>query len=180
MEIKTKSTFQEKMDAAIIMRKLSGMLSKDNKRYRIIYTVCFLIGLFDLYVSLRINGKSSVVLSSILIVFSSLNVIFANKINIKNIRRNVKRYYKTVSKQYNYDFTESTEVTIKIDGDYLEVATCGVITKYSLKEYVRYFAESYFYVFEFNNGKYLFMNKNDFPDMESLRNFENAILNNKI
>jgi len=37
MEIKTKSTFQEKMDAAIIMRKLSGMLSKDNKRYSIIF-----------------------------------------------------------------------------------------------------------------------------------------------
>jgi len=66
------------------------------------------------------------------------------------------------------------------DVKYPEDTSLGVITKYSLKEYIRYFAESYFYVFEFNNGKYLFMNKNDFPDMESLRNFENAILNNKI
>ena len=66
------------------------------------------------------------------------------------------------------------------DVKYPEVASLGVITKYSLKEYIRYFAESYFYVFEFNNGKYLFMNKTDFSDTESLKNFENAILNNRI
>lgn len=180
MEIKTKSTLQEKMDVAIIIRKLSGMLSKDDKKRRIIYAVFFLIGLFYLYLSLRISAKDSVILSSILISFGLVNVIFANKINTKNIRRNVKKYYRTISKQYNYDFTQPAEVTLKIDGDYLEVASLGVITKYSLKEYIRYFAESYFYVFEFNNGKYLFMNKNDFPDTESLRNFENSILNNRI
>ena len=66
------------------------------------------------------------------------------------------------------------------DVKYPEDTSLGVITKYSLKEYIRYFAESYFYVFEFNNGKYLFMNKNDFPDTESLKNFENTILNNRI
>ena len=179
MEIKVKSTFQEKTDAAIIARKLSGVLSKDNKKRRIIHMAFLLIGVLYLYIALRTNNNSLIFISSIMIVFCFVNIIFANKINIKNMKRNVKRYYKIASKQYNYDFTQPTDVTIKIDDDYLEVESHGVIQKYLLKEYIRYFVEMEFYIFEFKNGKYLFMNKEDFPNTESLKNFENAILNNK-
>ncbi|MGP1594368.1 MAG: hypothetical protein ACTTH8_03880 [Treponema sp.] len=179
MEIKTKSTFQEKIDTAIILRKLSGVLRKDNRKRRIIWSIFLLAGVLYLHLAVGSNNKILLFLSVILILLSLVNIIYANSINNKNIKKNIKRYYKIISKQYNYDFREPTDVTVKIDGDYLETESLGVVTKYKLKEYIRYFTELNFYIFEFNNGKYLFMNKECFPNEESLKNFENALLNNE-
>lgn len=175
MELKSKSTFQDKVEIAVIIRKMSGVLNKDNKRRRIICGVFSAIGLLYLFSSIKFKNVFLFICSILIIIYGMLNIIFAEKINIRNIKRNVTRYYKIACKKYNYDFAQEMESTVRINDESVEVGTVDSITKYFLNDYVRSFTEGNYHFYEFKNGKYIIMSKDDFKNEETLKAFEAAI-----
>ena len=163
MELKCKKTIQDTIDSTIIVRRLSGIEKKNTKQRQIIYTVFLLISIYLLFLGIKAKLLSTSIMSAILIIISCINIIFAKKINNRNCKKNILKNYKTISKNYNHDFLESTDLNIKIENGFIETETLGSITKYSTEDYIKSFTEDRFYVFEFTNGKYIFINKEDLP-----------------
>ncbi len=164
MEILSKNTLQDTIEAEIILRRLSGILERHNRRGRILYCGFLVLGVILFVWDLRLKLLFSTVPSVALVIASLVNIIFADRINRYYYKRSIKRNYKIVSKKYNYDFCEPTTVKIIIENDFVEVETLDQITKFYIKDYVRYFKEGRFYIFEFTNGKYIFIDIEDVSD----------------
>jgi len=90
--------------------------------------------------------------------------IFLKKSYKSRLIKNLKKYNATVRQKYNIGDTYETTTEIK-DG-YIESSSLGTITKYSLKDYVSKSENENFYIFEFTNGRYIFLKKENFPTKE--------------
>ena len=170
MELNLQNTLQNSIDTAIILRKLSGISKKNNNARRKMYIIFLLLSSILFILGFHSKVLFTAILSAVLILFSIINIIFANKINIYYYKRNVLKNYKIIGKQYNHNFLEPTNVKIKIENGYVEIESLDKITKYPLQDYVKYFKEERFHVFEFKNGKYIFINQEDLSD-EKLKEF---------
>ena len=162
IEIKESKSFDDTVEIAILLRKFSGLSARDARRRRGIYAVYFVLMLGFLYFSIRIKGLFGICLSGALAVFSLLNIIFAEKINNKNIRRNMERNFKVINKKYNRDFTEPQTSLTKIHDGIIEMESQDKVTKCFAKDYIKNWEEGRFYVLEFKNGSYIFFKKETF------------------
>ena len=161
MELKLKNTIQDTIDSAIIVRRLSGIEKKTTLRRRIIYVIYLIISSGLLFMTIKSKLLGTSIFTCVLLLTSCANIIFAKKINNRLYKKNVLKNYRIISKNYNHDFLEPTDFNLKIENGFVETETLGSITRYSLEDYIRYFCEDRFCIFEFKNGKYIFINTND-------------------
>ena len=161
MELKLKNTIQDTIDSAIIVRRLSGIEKKTTLRRRIIYVIYLIISSGLLFMTIKSKLLGTSIFTCVLLLTSCANIIFAKKINNHLYKKNVLKNYRIISKNYNHDFLEPTDFNLKIENGFVETETLGSITRYSLEDYIRYFWEDRFCIFEFKNGKYIFINTND-------------------
>ena len=161
MELKLKNTIQDTIDSAIIVRRLSGIEKKTTLRRRIIYVIYLIISSGLLFMTIKSKLLGTSIFTCVLLLISCANIIFPKKINNRLYKKNVLKNYKIISKNYNHDFLEPTDFNLKIENGFVETETLGSITRYALKDYIRYFCEDRFCIFEFKNGKYIFININD-------------------
>ncbi len=176
MELKCKTTIQDVIDATIIVRRLSGIEEKNIKQRRIIYFIFLLISICLLFMAIKAKFYTTLIMSAILIVISFINIIFAKKINNKNFKKNVLKNYETISKNYNHDFLEPTDLNIKIENGFVETESLGSITKYPIEDFIRNFKEDRFSIFEFKNGKFLFINLKEITE-DQLEEFYKELIN---
>lgn len=164
MELKCKNTIQDVIDSTIIVRRLSGIEKKNTLQRRIIYIIFFLTSSYLLFLAIKPKLLCTSVMSAILIVISCINIIFAKRINNKNLEKNILKNYKTISKNYNHDFLEPTDLNIRIENGFVETESLGCITKYPVEDYIRNFKEDRFSIFEFKNGKYIFIDTKEITE----------------
>ena len=176
MELKCKTTIQDVIDATIIVRRLSGIEEKNINQRRIIYLIFLLISICLLFMATKAKVYTTLIMSAILIVISFINIIFAKKINNKNFKKNVLKNYETISKNYNHDFLEPTDLNIKIENGFVETESLGSITKYPIEDFIRNFKEDRFSIFEFKNGKFLFINLKEITE-DQLEEFCKELIN---
>lgn len=167
IEIREEESFDMIMESSILLRKLSGLLSRDNKRRRIIYIVYFIFSLLLLNLAIKGNVFSTACLSGILAVISLLNIVFAEKINIRNIKRNIRRNYKTVNQKYDYDFTEPKTILTKVNEGVIEIEKQNSTVRYYAKDYIGIIDSEKFYILEFKNANYIFFSKDTFENADA-------------
>ncbi len=159
MEIRETFTFDDKVDEAIALRKISGLLARDNLRRRIFYGI-FTAGFLVFTVLFAKDGYvASAVVNGAFVLFGLYNIVFAQRVNVFNIRRNSKRNMRALTKKYGPDIEKPRESVIRISDGFAEVEVDGSVTRWPAKDFVRDFDEGKFHVFEFTCGRYIFVRR---------------------
>ncbi|WP_191014204.1 hypothetical protein [Treponema zioleckii] len=164
MELNFKLTLQDSIDSAVIMRKLSNISKQNDRRRRIVYIFFLVVFLAFSIFAFRTRVIIGMIIPVIMVFVSCVNIIFADKLNVRSYKKAVLRNYKIISKQYNHNFLEPTNIKIKTENGFVEIESFEKIVKYPIQDYIKYFKEDRLHVFEFKNGKYIFINEKDLSD----------------
>ena len=172
MEIKENISEQDSIDIQLELYNLVGMTSKKVRKARILWFVCLVLGILMIVYGFKFYklNKSDyfayfLLLLGIVYCFRSIfGIIFAKQNFKSRIIKNLKKYNAVARQKYNINDTYESRTEIK-DG-YIETSSLDTVTKFSLKDYVSKSENEKFYIFEFTNGRYIFLKKETFPNKE--------------
>lgn len=174
MIIKEELSEQDNIDISLELYELVGMTKKKLKKARAVWILNLVLGITMLVLgySFYKNDQSDHLFFAIFFLLlgtfyffrSVFAIIFLKKSYKARLIKSLKKYNATTRQRYNIN--DTYEVTTEIKDGYIETSSLGIITKYSLNDYVKKLENEKFYIFEFTNGRYIFFKKETFKDAD--------------
>jgi predicted membrane protein len=175
MQIKEEISEQDRIDIALELNNLTGMIKKKLFKARIMWFVILALGIIMVLFGLNFLKKNNsalfyfelffLILGIVYCIRALFAIIFLKRNYKSHMIKNLKKYDATVRQKYNLN--DTYEITTEIKDGYIETSSLGTTTKYSLKDYISKSENERFYIFEFSNGRYFFFKKEAFKTQEA-------------
>lgn len=178
MTIKEIVTLDDWINIQIAVVELSGVEEKRLQPRLRFFVFVFVISMMLCVIGFVYKLYLAALVELIAAVYAVIQIAFSKKINLKRLKKGIRKNIKLVEEKYNYSM-EKMEVITEIKDDYIESTTLDTTTKYQKKAYITHFENELFYIIEFTKGRYLFFKKEIFKDKDAFLEIINEIKNVK-
>lgn len=178
MTIKEIVTLDDWINIQIAVVELSGVEEKRLQTRLRFFVFVFVISMMLCVIGFVYKLYLAALVELIAAVYAVIQIAFSKKINLKRLKKGIRKNIKLVEEKYNYSM-EKMEVITEIKDDYIESTTLDTTIKYQKKDYITHFENELFYIIEFTKGRYLFFKKEIFKDKDAFLEIINEIKNVK-
>ncbi len=178
MTIKEIVTLDDWINIQIAVVELSGVEKKRLQTRLNSFVFVFVISMMLCVVTFVDKLYLFALVELIAAVYAVIQIAFSKKIDLKRLKKGIRKNIKVAEEKYNYSM-EKMEVITEIKDDYIESTTLDTTIKYQKKDYITHFENELFYIIEFTKGRYLFFKKEIFKDKDAFLEIINEIKNVK-